>query len=552
MVGVIAIFTSCNDDEPMGLISGYDNSALEQSVYADDSFAKDFGFVAAQSWTTQIQSPTQASVDWVTLSPSSGTAGDVNMKIALGVNYSGQDRLALVKIVCQDQELVLRIEQKGVNSLGVKPEQIPVIEYDESQLAQEFAANGDSDMGVFAFRLGSAFTIDTKVAEGYDAWFLVEQHTDNPGEHRLTINASPNYDDTPRVGEIMLNYGGARPLVITITQAADPSTPNTVYYVKDMAFYSTSDGALNDNKIGLKLSFEYDSNKNISTYTYNYLESNVVPDSYYDILPFAICNEERITSYHYLGSKIVGNTIVNNTVYTSPSEFVEQAPFFVNEYCTIDQLGRLSSYGFNNTDYIYPKQTDGSFLQREDRSVENTSTLTYGGDGSPSHVKQTEYIESISYNDSPSEGEPLYTVSSSTNTINYELSSEYRNVVNILRKSGSTSLGRNITYYTDKVNNANIDFDMYSLNEGLYFDDSAFLLLGFGNRLSKNLIESIDVDLATISTPQKVSKSAFDYEFDSLGRVVKIYCYYNEYQSSDAMPQKANSLAGVIVVNYYE
>lgn len=118
--------TACDkggDDTPT--ITGYNPDQLNQTLYADQtSGAGNFAFTAAQSWTTQITDLTRTTESevWITLDPSHGGAGTVNMKITLTPNLTGKDRTATITIVCGGMTITITVEQKGTTEGGNTPD----------------------------------------------------------------------------------------------------------------------------------------------------------------------------------------------------------------------------------------------------------------------------------------------------------------------------------------------------------------------------------------------------------------------------------------------
>lgn len=119
LLAAIMLIACDKEDGSTPSITNYEKDLLHQTIYADETGAKsDFTFTATENWSTQIMdiSPDSKSSEdnkmWVTLNPANGTAGIVNMKIALAPNYTGIDRKAEIKIVCGSTTITITIEQK--------------------------------------------------------------------------------------------------------------------------------------------------------------------------------------------------------------------------------------------------------------------------------------------------------------------------------------------------------------------------------------------------------------------------------------------------------
>ncbi len=159
MVSMIAIFTACSsgDDStiPQKTITNYEETQLSQTIYADETSSDDdFTFTANQAWHTVIESKVKSSeIDWITLDPASGEAGVVNMSINLDTNMTGEDRSALISIVCGETTITITIEQKATTEDGVKPKPIDKALVKNiivnSELNWQFVYNDDNSLKNF-------------------------------------------------------------------------------------------------------------------------------------------------------------------------------------------------------------------------------------------------------------------------------------------------------------------------------------------------------------------------------------------------------------------
>lgn len=116
---------ACSDDN-----NAIDNISISkdqqnQTVYANET-EKTIRFTATEAWQTQVDYITAKSMaasadNWVTLDPPRGEAGEVAIKVTLGLNTTGSDRRAEVKITCGKTTVSVVIEQKGKTAEGEVP-----------------------------------------------------------------------------------------------------------------------------------------------------------------------------------------------------------------------------------------------------------------------------------------------------------------------------------------------------------------------------------------------------------------------------------------------
>ena len=124
-----AIFTGCRNDDyepeiPEAIVVA-DPKSLEQTVSADEKTgASTVEFTTLTSWTSSItevpttQSTRDASEMWVSISPSSGGAGNHEIEISLLPNTTGADRTVIITITSGGEDIQIRITQRYVRADG--------------------------------------------------------------------------------------------------------------------------------------------------------------------------------------------------------------------------------------------------------------------------------------------------------------------------------------------------------------------------------------------------------------------------------------------------
>lgn len=134
-VSLVACDKGGEDSPPKSIIVPNEQQLI-QTVYADDNTGtSDISFTTTGAWisgiieTTKVRStgPGQTAPDWISISPSSGdAAGSYTIAITMNSNYIGSDRSAVIKVLCDGQEILMLITQKGTTADGSKPEK-PVL-----------------------------------------------------------------------------------------------------------------------------------------------------------------------------------------------------------------------------------------------------------------------------------------------------------------------------------------------------------------------------------------------------------------------------------------
>lgn len=128
LVGLVA-FTSCSKkDESNNDLSLLQGTKTTQTLYADQTSVASgaIKFSAVAPWTAFVKEiankAIEGKIEWLTLSAYSGDkAGDYAIDITLQPNYTGESRMAEVKILCNSAEISIAVEQKGTTERGDKP-----------------------------------------------------------------------------------------------------------------------------------------------------------------------------------------------------------------------------------------------------------------------------------------------------------------------------------------------------------------------------------------------------------------------------------------------
>ncbi|WP_163217824.1 BACON domain-containing protein [Bacteroides sp. 224] len=123
VIFLLLCMTACSsDDEKVPTIVANNQQALQQVAYADDIQGEStVSFTTLGAWHSVIKDASTTregsskSSNWVSISPNSGDkAGVYNINITLTPNESGENRSAIISIICGDQEIEISVSQKGV------------------------------------------------------------------------------------------------------------------------------------------------------------------------------------------------------------------------------------------------------------------------------------------------------------------------------------------------------------------------------------------------------------------------------------------------------
>lgn len=126
------LLAGCGEDNDKGTgdeIRLAKGTSTSQTIYADEtSLNQEEGirFTTSGPWRAEVEElaiTKASSADWITLSQTGGDkAGDYTLKITVGVNHTGKDRKAVIRIICGETVITITVEQKALTEEGKEPE----------------------------------------------------------------------------------------------------------------------------------------------------------------------------------------------------------------------------------------------------------------------------------------------------------------------------------------------------------------------------------------------------------------------------------------------
>lgn len=123
------VFAACSDEEENKEVIFKDGAQTTQTIYADETKTKNEGieFTTTGPWTAEVTETTTRATDggieWLKLNQYSGDkAGAYTLILTLKENFTGVDRKAAIKILCNSTVTTISVEQKGKKEDGTIPE----------------------------------------------------------------------------------------------------------------------------------------------------------------------------------------------------------------------------------------------------------------------------------------------------------------------------------------------------------------------------------------------------------------------------------------------
>ena len=188
-----ALFVSCSKEGGDGIASG--TSSLNFSA---DGGTQSLTIVAGSSWSV-TDAPS-----WVTVSPSSGSNGKIQIVVTASRNYETSRRTGTVTLGGADYRMSFSVTQDAAEVSD---------EISASVSSMSFTANGES-MNMSVTSNFSWSTIDKP------SWITISPSSGSSGTTSLTITASKSSSTTSRTGTITFGKSSSATVSISVSQAA--------------------------------------------------------------------------------------------------------------------------------------------------------------------------------------------------------------------------------------------------------------------------------------------------------------------------------------------
>lgn len=240
LITLLLIQASCSDDTPVekkpDAVSNsisFSGGSIPNPVLTSENGTVSVTFTSSDPWSVSVE-PTRNGIEWLTITPQSGEAGESTITIKADDNKDYQERNAKVKIKTASAEKIFTVTQKQQNALITSSDKIEVGE-----------EGGDISVD---FKTNINFTTDIEPAAR--SWISIRE-TRGLTDHSLILSISPNEDEQPRSGTVTI-YGENISESVTVYQAG--SKPQLILYDTEKTIGSNG-GSFS---IQLKSNTEYD------------------------------------------------------------------------------------------------------------------------------------------------------------------------------------------------------------------------------------------------------------------------------------------------------
>lgn len=162
-------------------------------------------FTASDSWTASVEAAMR-SVDWLSVSPTSGKAGRVTLQITTQSNDSYDERNAAIRLRCGSTEKTVTVTQKQKDALIVNSNKVEL----------------DVTGGMFALTLQANIDVDYEIEPAAGGWLTAVSNTRGLQTSTLNFHVAENLDLEPRQAVITLRGGELMEQVTVYQMGAKP------------------------------------------------------------------------------------------------------------------------------------------------------------------------------------------------------------------------------------------------------------------------------------------------------------------------------------------
>ena len=189
-------------DEPSIVIPDTEDTA---PVLEQQGGTATVSFTAVADWTAEATAVTRA-LDWVSVQPTSGTAGDVTLTITTQPNDTYDERNAAIVLTCAGERTTFTVSQKQKDALLLSSDKVEL----------------DAVGGDFTLTLQANVQVTYEIEPGTDWLKPADAATKGLTDHSFAFHADENTDDDPRQAVITLSGNGLTETVTVFQSGTAP------------------------------------------------------------------------------------------------------------------------------------------------------------------------------------------------------------------------------------------------------------------------------------------------------------------------------------------
>lgn len=160
-------------------------------------------FTATDVWTAEIDKSGIQTIDWLSVSPTSGQAGTITLTVKADANESQDERNAAIILTCGNVRKTLTAIQKQQDALTVSPHKIELT----------------SEGGNFDIKLQTNVSVTYEIEEDAQSWLSPAADNRSLTTSTLVFHATENTELNLRQGIITLSGGNGLTEQVTVYQA---------------------------------------------------------------------------------------------------------------------------------------------------------------------------------------------------------------------------------------------------------------------------------------------------------------------------------------------
>lgn len=272
VVAIAALVVSCNDapegfsPEPATDSVKFPESTTPEPLLGPGQSSTTVNFTATAPWSAHTDM--SRAIDWLTVYPMSGAAGEVTLTVSAEANDTYDDRNGAVIITCGNASVTFTVNQKKKDGLIIESARRTI----------------DAEGGTLEFTAMANQPLNLEIAEECSSWISVSPASRGLESKSFSLIVSPNERYESRQGAVRVSAGAASEIV-TVYQASN--APKLVVSDHDLTVGGAG-GTVSvevQSNVGYKMQFPSDcnwvheaDNASRSSYTHRfYVDAN--PDT---------------------------------------------------------------------------------------------------------------------------------------------------------------------------------------------------------------------------------------------------------------------------------
>lgn len=209
---ILTLTPSCTDKDPSSdqgssapTITFTGTTGVPSPVIEEEGGFSEVGFKASSSWTATVSE--SRGIDWLTVSPTSGDAGDAVIIVTAQPNPNYEERNGAVTIACGGKTRTFTVSQKQTDAMILSTDKVEI----------------GPDATTIEIKLKSNVNVEYEIAEEDAGWIKPSPTSRSMTEKSLYFDITANEEIVSRTGHIGIRGADKTEIVNIYQQGSKPS-----------------------------------------------------------------------------------------------------------------------------------------------------------------------------------------------------------------------------------------------------------------------------------------------------------------------------------------